>query len=134
MNAFDEALVNADIAEANLVPVSSVLPRNIKEVKKQPIERGTITFCVLSRMEGVGGEVISAGLAYARRKDGSGGYVAEGHLHGKAELLRIELESRSKQMAAHRGIVIDEVKSCAEELHIPQGKYGSCVVALIFLF
>jgi len=133
LNAFDQALVTAGISEANLVPVSSVLPKGIKQVEKALIERGAITFCVLAREDGKGGETISAGLAYVLRNDGTGGYVAEGHMHGTEAELRAELEARAKQMAGHRGIRVEEPIYCIEELEIPKGRYGSCMAALVFL-
>jgi arginine decarboxylase len=133
LNAFDQALVIAGISEANLVPVSSVLPKGIVQVKEASIERGAITFCVLARDDGGGGETISAGLAYVLRKDGAGGYVAEGHVHGTRAELLAELEARAKQMAEHRGIRIEEPVFRVEELKIPKGRYGSCTVALVFL-
>jgi len=133
LNAFDQALVAAGISEANLVPVSSVLPRGIKQIKRSRIERGAMTFCVLAREDGRGGRTISAGLAFVLRGDGTGGYVAEGHLHGTAAELRAELEARAKQMADHRGVRIEEPVFRIEELKIPKGKFGSCMAALIFL-
>jgi arginine decarboxylase len=133
LNAFDQALVTAGISEANLVPVSSVLPKGIRQVEKTAIERGAITFCVLAREDGDGGKTISAGLAYVMRKDGAGGYVAEGHMHGTAAELHAELEARAKQMAGHRGIKIEEPVYVIEELEIPKGRHGSCMAALVFL-
>lgn len=133
LNAFDQALVMAGISEANLVPVSSVLPKGIKQIEKARIERGAITFCVLAKEDGGSGKTISAGLAYVLRKDGSGGYVAEGHIHGTEAELRAELQARAKQMAAHRGIRTEEPIYCIEELEIPKGRYGSCMAALVFV-
>jgi arginine decarboxylase len=133
LNAFDQALVTAGISEANLVPVSSVLPKGIRQIEKASIERGAITFCVLAREDGEGGKTISAGLAYVLRKDGTGGYVAEGHMHGTAVELRAELEARAMQMAGHRGIRVEEPVYRIEEIEIPKGRYGSCMAALVFL-
>jgi arginine decarboxylase len=133
LNAFDQALVTAGISEANLVPVSSVLPRGIIKIEKAVIERGAITFCVLAREDGDGGKTISAGLAYVLREDGTGGYVAEGHIHGTGAELRAELDARVKQMAGHRGVRVEEPVYCIEELEIPKGRHGSCMAALVFL-
>jgi arginine decarboxylase len=133
LNAFDQALVTAGISEANLVPVSSVLPRGITQIKKASIERGAITFCVLAREDGEGGKTISAGLAFVLRKDGTGGYVAEGHMHGTGVELRAELDARAKQMAGHRGVRVEEPVYCIEELEIAKGRFGSCMAALVFL-
>ena len=82
LNAFDKALINADIGEQNLVSVSSVLPEGAKQVPARELPMGAVTHCILAQMRGSEGEMISAGIAYGFRKDGKGGYVAEGHIHG----------------------------------------------------
>ena len=133
LNAFDQALVMAGISEANIVPVSSVLPKGIKQVKGSTIERGSITFCVMARQDGEGGGKISAGIAYFLRKDGAGGYVAEGHMHGSAKELKKELAARVKQMASLREIQGEEPAFRIEEINVPKGKFGSCIAVLVFL-
>lgn len=133
LNAFDQALVMAGISEANLVPVSSVLPKGIRQVRGASIKRGTITFCVMARQDGEGGGKISAGIAYFLRKDGAGGYVAEGHLHGSAKELRKELIARVNQMASLREVKGEEPGFRIEEIDVPKGKFGSCIAVLIFL-
>jgi arginine decarboxylase len=133
LNAFDKALVMAGISEANLVPVSSVLPKGARQVERASIERGTITFCVMARMDGEGGGKISAGLAYFARKDGAGGYVAEGHIHGSADELRKKLSARAKEMAALREIEGEQPSFAIEEIDIPKGQFGSCIAALVYL-
>src|SRR5947209_5640402 len=82
LNAFDEALQNAGLAEQNIVSVSSVLPIGIKAVRRRDLPMGAITHCVLAQQRGGEGERISAGIAFGFRDDGSGGYVAEGHMPG----------------------------------------------------
>lgn len=133
LNAFDQALVMAGISEANLVPVSSVLPKGIRQVKRASIKRGSITFCVMARMDGVSGEKISAGIAYFLRKDGAGGYVAEGHARSSAADMRKELSARAKQMASLREIQGEEPEFRIEELKIPKGHFGSCISVLVYL-
>src|SRR2546428_277597 len=82
LNAFDEALLNANIGEQNLVYVSSILPIGIKQTRRMELPMGAITHCVLAQQRGGEGETISAGIAYGLRDDGLGGDVAEGHMHG----------------------------------------------------
>src|SRR5437879_4021610 len=79
LNAFDEALQNAGLAEQNIVSVSSVLPVGIRAVRRRDLPMGAITHCVLAQQRGGEGETISAGIAYGFRDDDFGGYVAEGH-------------------------------------------------------
>jgi len=132
MNAFDQALVDAGIAEANLVPVSSVLPKGIRRIPHGRIRRGAITFCVLSRIGGKGDCTISSGLAFGFRKDGEGGYVAEGHAFDDGIALRSELKTRLLEMARHRGVDIEHADYEIVSIRVPKKKFGSCVVALVF--
>src|SRR2546428_2347111 len=87
LNAFDEALQNAGLAEQNIVSVSSVLPIGIKAVRRRDLPMGAITHCVLAQQRGGGGETIPAGLPVGVRDDGSGGQDAAGHLHRTKKLL-----------------------------------------------
>src|SRR2546421_3286182 len=92
LNAFDEALQNAGLAEQNIVSVSSVLPVGIKPVRRRDLPMGAITHCVLAQQRGGEGETVSAGIAYGVRDDGFGGDVAGGHMHGAQNNLRHGLE------------------------------------------
>lgn len=132
LNAFDLALMNAKISEQNLVAVSSVIPDGAEETEVRPIPMGTVTFCVLSQMRGYSGENLAAGIAYAYRKDGHGGYVAEGHLHGNAADLRNELERKMEEMSRIRGVEFGEIHYRVEELSVPSGMYGCCISSLVF--
>ncbi len=132
LNAFDLALLNARISEQNLVAVSSVIPDGAVEVEIKPIPMGAVTFCVLSQMRGFSGENIAAGIAYTYRKDGHGGYVAEGHLHGNAADLKYELKRKMEEMSRIRGVEFGEIHYRVEELSVPQKMYGCCLSALVF--
>ncbi|MDR3075633.1 MAG: pyruvoyl-dependent arginine decarboxylase [Candidatus Methanoplasma sp.] len=132
LNAFDRALMSAGICEQNLVAVSSVIPEGSERIDPIEIEMGAVTHCVLSQMRGRGEEVISAGIAYAYRRDGRGGYVAEGHLHGSGDSLKSELERRMMEMSAIRGADFGEIHFVVENMRIPEGKHGCCIAALVF--
>ena len=133
LNAFDQALLEAGIGEQNLVSVSSVLPVGIKEVKPEEIAMGAITHCVLAQQRGTEGETISAGIAYANRTDGQGGYVAEGHGHMSAEALQEILEWKMNEIARHRKVELDQIRYNILEQRIPMDHYGACITALVFL-
>lgn len=132
LNAFDRALIAAGIGEQNLVSVSSVIPIGAEQVEICEMPMGAITHCVLAQMRGVEGETIAAGVAYAFRKDGKGGYVAEGHIHGSAESLRSNLMWKMKEMERIREVEFDEIHFVIEDLEIPIDHYGCCVAALVF--
>ncbi len=133
LNAFDLALLQAGIGDANLVSVSSVLPIGIRQIDRVPIARGAITHAVLARYGGGEGEVISAGIAYGFRADGQGGYVAEAHLHGTQKSLKEFLRWRMQEIAHFRGVELRRIRYRTEELSIPMDHYGVCVAACVFL-
>ncbi len=133
LNAFDEALLNAGIGEQNLVSVSSVLPVGVQQVKRRDLPMGAITHCVLAQQRGGEGEMITAGIAYGFRKDGYGGYVAEGHLHGTKGALKEVLEWKMGEMAKLRGVRFNRIEYRIEELSIPMDHYGACLAAVVFL-
>ncbi|MBO4797508.1 MAG: pyruvoyl-dependent arginine decarboxylase [Candidatus Methanomethylophilaceae archaeon] len=132
LNAFDLALIKAGIGEQNLVSVSSVIPAGAERVERCRLPMGAVTHCVLAQMRGCEGETISSGIAYAYRKDGNGGYVAEGHIHGSAESLREILQWKMDEMARIRGTEFTDAGFVTQELSIPMDHYGCCVAALVF--
>ncbi|MBE6519033.1 MAG: pyruvoyl-dependent arginine decarboxylase [Thermoplasmata archaeon] len=132
LNAFDKALIQAGIGEQNLVSVSSVIPIGAELIDPCVMPMGAVTHCVLAQMRGTEGETIAAGIAYAYRKDGRGGYVAEGHIHGSAESLREILNCKMDEMSKIRNVEFDEIHFAMEELKIPMDNYGCCVAALVF--
>ncbi|HIJ00130.1 MAG TPA: pyruvoyl-dependent arginine decarboxylase [Candidatus Methanomethylophilaceae archaeon] len=133
LNAFDMALINAGLGEQNMLSVSSVIPEGAEQVEPRTLPMGAITHCVLAQMRGSEGELISAGISYAFRKDGKGGYVAEGHLHGSKESLREVLEWKMQEMAKLRNVELEEIHYEIKEIRIPMDNYGACIACLIFV-
>lgn len=132
LNAFDLALHRAGVAEQNLVAVSSVIPPQARMVPYRELPMGMVTHCVLAQMRGRGGDRISSGIAYAFRKDGCGGYVAEGHLFGGKDALEQELRIKIGEMGRMRGLELDEPVILTEEIEVPEGQYGCTIVSLVF--
>ncbi len=132
LNAFDLALKNAGIEEQNLVAVSSIIPPEAVEVPQCRLPMGAVTHCVLAQMRGRGGDRISAGIAYAYRKDGHGGYVAEAHIFGGQEAVRNELYRKVKEMERIRGLELTEPVIISETVDVPEGQYGCCLASLVF--
>ncbi len=130
LNAFDLALMNAGMAEQNLVAVSSVIPEGAVVTEDRTMPRGMVTFCVLAQSRGSG--LLSAGIAYAYRKDGKGGYVAESHLHGSELSVRRDLEAKMKEMARIRGVELGEVSFETASIDVPDGEYGCALASLVF--
>lgn len=132
LNAFDIALREAGIEEQNLVAVSSVIPPEAVEVPRKRLPMGAVTHCVLAQMRGRSGDRIAAGIAYTYRKDGYGGYVAEGHIFGGEDALREQLRQKIKGMEALRGIELEEPTIVTESILVPDGMYGCCIASLVF--
>lgn len=132
LNAFDVALIGAGIGEQNLVPVSSIIPVGAVLTDDRKIAMGAITHCVLSEIRGKGGEKIAAGIAYAYRKDGKGGYVAEGHLRGSKAVLRDDLEAKMNEMSKTRKVEFGEITYVMCDMDVPADSYGCCVASLVF--
>jgi arginine decarboxylase len=134
LNAFDMALMDAKISEQNLVAVSSVIPVGCKQIDRREIPMGAITHCVLAQQRGNEGESIAAGITYALRKDGMGGYVAEGHIMGDKKALKEILLWKMEEMAKLRNVELEEIAFRIEELSIPMDHYGTCLAACVFVF
>lgn len=132
LNAFDKALIDAGIGEQNLLSVSSVIPIGAEKIEPRELPMGAVTHCVLAQMRGSEGEMISAGIAYASRKDGRGGYVAEGHIHGSGRSLREVLSWKMEEMGRIRDVELNDVQFAIEELSVPLDNYGACIAALVF--
>ncbi len=135
LTAFDLALKNAGVSECNLVPVSSILPLNSKEIEPVKIIPGTITFCVMTRMDGKPGETIGAGLAYGfcERDGGRFGIVSEHHGYHSKEYLRHMLEEKLNRMAEIRGLELSDARYYTETCEVKPDLMGTVIVLLIFM-
>lgn len=131
LNAFDRALIEAGIAEQNLVPVSSVVPVGAERVERTELPMGAVTHCVLSVAECSGGTV-SAGIAYAMRTDGKGGYVAESHMPGGSDSLKEDLRRKLAEIADARGVSLGEFTYAVQEITVPENRFGCSVASLVF--
>ena len=132
LNAFDRSLIKMGIGEQNLVAVSSVIPEGAKRTAVKEMPMGAVTHCVLAQLRGYDNETISAGIAYAFRKDGKGGYVAEGCMHGPKKALMETLRMKMREIAECRSVELKRINYAVEELTVPKGEYGACVAALVF--
>ncbi len=135
LNAFDLALRNAGIEQLNLVPVSSILPKDAEEVEYVRIAPGTIVFVVMARQDGYGDEEISAGIAwgYANGKDEEYGFVVEDHGYKSYEDCKETLRRKIERMAEIRNMELAYVKYRIETLKVRRNMFGSVVSAVVFL-
>ncbi len=143
-NAFDLALRDAGIGECNLVEVSSILPAQAVETERSSvmITPGNITFCVMSRAEGKSGEVIGAGIGYGwiGKENEHGeeqrefGIICEHHGHCSRGYLAGKVQEKLYKMAEIRDNKILKKGLLVESVEVEKGKFGSVVVALVFVF
>ncbi len=137
--AFDLALQNAGIGECNLVTVSSILPPDAEELSDLATNRtpGEITFCVMSRMDGVSGELIGAGVGYGWLVDSNNstafGIICEHHGHHTAVYIEDKIRTKLVRMADSRKLELDIKRIEVETAVVEAGMSGSVVVALVFI-
>lgn len=132
LNALDQALKNAGIAQCNLVPVTSILPEGCIQKEWIDIPTGAITHLVLSRMDGTEGQTIGAAISWSRDKNGSCGIIAETHGYMEKEALLEIAEWKIKEMAKIREIEIGEINYMCETMRVPLDNYGCVLAALVF--
>lgn len=137
LNAFDEALMKAGIAQCNLVPVSSILPSEAIEVKYVPLTPGAIVFTIMARIDGKEGDTLSAGVAWTKGINDEGvryGLVVEAYGKKSREEIRDELKSKILRMAEVRKMSVSEIKFRIECINcVPENMYGSAIAAVIFV-
>lgn len=128
--AFDKALREAGISHLNLVPVSSILPPNIEEENYRELPAGAVTFLVMSEYRAQGPAKISVGISWARGKPH--GYVLEVHSESDGNKSLEKLSQMWAEIRGRRDLELEEPRFLVEDLEIPEGYYGSAVVALVF--
>lgn len=128
--AFNNALRNAGIHNVNLVPVSSILPPDIEEEQPHPLPPGSVVFVVMSERRLKGPAKISTGISWAHGKPH--GYVIEFHMGNSSLHTHTSLEEMWEEIRSERNLTLDKPRYLTEELEVPEGYYGSVVVALVF--
>lgn len=105
--AFDTALLDAGVANYNLIYLSSVIPPDCFVVERKYYSRrfsdyGRRLYCVMSRENaGKPGEMAVAGLGWTQAQNGSGLFV-EIHGHNPAQV-RADITSTLRTMIDNRG-------------------------------
>ena len=132
LNAFDQALKNAGIAQCNLVEVTSILPKGCLQRTRIDITIGAITYAVIARMNGMEGEHIGAAISWSWEKNGKCGIVAETHGYMEKDALLEIAEWKINEMAKIREIELDEIHYTYETLRVPMDNYGCVLAALVF--
>jgi arginine decarboxylase len=130
LNAFDRALIDAGIAQCNLVPVSSILPEGAVKVEPLEIPAGSITHCVMARQDGVKGETVSAGIGWAQLD--KYGIVAEDKGNTNGETTEHNLRGKIMEMSSARRMKPRDIRYKTATQTIKK-QYGTVVAALIYV-
>jgi arginine decarboxylase len=131
LNAFDNALLDANIGDINLIKVSSILPEGTEVVPVPKFLPGDMVNCVLAYTSSdVGGDLISAAVALAT-SDYFGCVVENTGINRDPEDVKNEAESMVRYMMDVRGLNINEIK-IADESHIVK-KEGAVVASVVYI-
>lgn len=122
--AFDAALLDAGVGDANLITVSSVLPRDCEVVEPWSVGNGELLPCVLSKDVGTGR--LEAAVA-AALSDDDVGMVAEASGPGARE----RAEAAAREMLGLRGLDVEEVVTACSETE-SDGRPAAAVAVLAF--
>ena len=133
LNAFDQALKNAGIAQCNLVSVTSILPKGCIQKERDNIPVGAITYAVIAKMDGTEGQNIGAAIAWSWDKKSNSGIVAETHGFMDEDALLEIAEWKIEEMAKIRGMELGKINYVHETMRIPMDNYGCVVAALVFI-
>jgi arginine decarboxylase len=133
LNAFDNALLNADIGDLNLIKVSSIAPPGIKVVDQFSIEPGTIVPVVYTSMiSHQAGERIACAIAVGLSADNGSGLIMEYAGSGDAKHAETMVRSMLTEGFFSRGRDMGDVHVATAEHVVRQ--LGAVVTACVFGF
>ncbi|HWG89626.1 MAG TPA: pyruvoyl-dependent arginine decarboxylase [Candidatus Thermoplasmatota archaeon] len=131
--AVDAARHAAGLGDANLVPVTGVLPLGVEQVKPRKIEVGGLRPAVVAEQGAPSGEPASAGLAWALREDHQGGYVVAGAGALSERRLKAELSARLAALSESRGVPLRKPRFAVAVSAPDDPPCHAAVAALVFL-
>ena len=131
LNAFDNALYEAEIGDVNLIKVSSMLESNTKIEKLPKLKAGSMVNCVLSSLVSSNkGDELVACVAVAIGEEL--GCVVETHgINRNTEDIKDEAIDMVKYMMNKRNVKIREL--VVEEAHHTVENIGSAIAAVIYI-
>ena len=131
LNAFDNALTEANIGDVNLIKVSSMLGKNTEVEELPKLKPGSMVNCVLSNINSdKKGEKIIACIAVAIG-DELGCVVENSNINCSEEEVKEESIEMVKYMMNKRGVHINDlIVECKS--HIVEN-IGSVVASVIYL-
>ncbi len=131
LNAFDNALYEAEIGDVNLIKVSSMLEANTKIEKLPKLKAGSMVNCVLSSITSSNkGDKLTACVGIAIGEEL--GCVVETHgINKDPEDIKDEAIEMVKYMMNKRNVEIKEL--IVEESHHTVENIGSAIAAVIYI-
>ncbi|MBO5840898.1 MAG: arginine decarboxylase, pyruvoyl-dependent [Methanobrevibacter sp.] len=131
LNAFDNALYEAEIGDVNLIKVSSMLEANTKVEKLPKLKAGAMVNCVLSSLtsDNEGDELIAC-IAVAIGEE-LGCVVEANGTNQNPEDIKNEAIEMVKYMMDKRNVKIKEL--IVEEAHHTVKGIGSAIAAVIYI-
>lgn len=131
LNAFDNALYEAEIGDVNLIKVSSMLEANTELEELPKLKAGAMVNCVLSEVTSdVKGEEIIACVAVAIG-DELGCVVENSGINRDSEEIKEEAVEMVRYMMDKRNVKINEL--IIEEAHHTVENIGSAIASVIYI-
>ncbi len=131
LNAFDNALYEAEIGDVNLIKVSSMLEANTKIEKLPKLKAGSMVNCVLSSITSkTKSDELVACVAVAIG-DELGCVVEEAGINKNPEEIKEKAIKMVKYMMEKRNVKINEL--IVEEAHHKVEEIGSAIAAVIYI-
>jgi arginine decarboxylase len=131
LNAFDNALYEAEIGDVNLIKVSSMLEANTEVEKLPKLKAGSMVNCVLSSLtSNTKGDELTACVAVAIG-DELGCVVETNGINQNPEDVKNEAIEMVEYMMNRRNVKINEL--IVEEAHHTVNEIGSAIAAVIYI-
>lgn len=131
LNAFDNALYEAEIGDVNLIKVSSMLEANTEVEKLPKLKAGSMVNCVLSSLTSNNkGDELVACIAVAIGEE-LGCVVETNGINQKPDDVKNEAIEMVKYMMNKRNVEIKEL--IVEEANHTVEEIGSAIAAVIYL-
>lgn len=132
LEAFDNALIKAGIADYNLVKVSSILPSNCKFSKTVPIGKGNIIYAAYSTITVSNGEKGKTAVAVAiPNNEEDSGVIFETSIVNTEQDTKEMLESMCLNAMKKRSKKVKEIKYSSQEIYGEDNLFVVAVSAVV---
>lgn len=134
--AFDNALLNASIANYNLVKISSILPPHCKQTCSIPLEFGSPILTAFGTCSSSNvGETISSAVAIGVPADeNENGVIMEISGVGSAVSMEHRVRKMAEQAMKNHGIELANIVSSSAERTVQEGEGIVSVISAVCIF